>query len=64
MIAPGEANFKGLVIAIVLCSAQLPHLTSVGCTEIPRLGLIEDPPWSMIRLKALPIIRCCLLARS
>jgi hypothetical protein len=35
MIALREANFKGLVTAIVLCSAQLPHLTSGGPRKIP-----------------------------
>jgi hypothetical protein len=64
MIALGGVNFKGLVTTIVCCGAQLPHLTGSGGTEIPRLGLIEDPPWSMNCLKALRIIRCCLLARS
>ena len=38
MIALGEANFKGLVTAIVLCSAQLPHLTSEGARKILDLA--------------------------
>ena len=64
MIAPGEANFKGLGAMNIHYGRQLPHLTSRAYTEIPRLGPIEDPPWSMIRLKSLRIIRRCLLARS
>jgi hypothetical protein len=63
MIALSEANFKGLMASIVHCGAQLLRLTSNGCTEFPRLGQIEDPPWSTIRLKALRSFNRCLLAR-